>query len=73
MRIVIDGRELNEDERVRYLVEQLGWGESRARQRIRIGAGRSRGDIVRLEATKPLPPDISQSRRPLLMPKPKQG
>lgn len=65
MNIIIGGRELTEDEKIAYLVETFGWSESRARQRVHIGAGKSRGDVLRLEPTKPLNPDsATQSRRP---------
>lgn len=69
MKIIVEGRELNDEEKVAYLVREFGWSDSRARQRVLIGAGMSRGDVLRLEPTKPLvPPDASQSRRKAIIP-----
>ncbi|MBK8136406.1 MAG: hypothetical protein IPK52_11295 [Chloroflexi bacterium] len=70
MRIFVGGRLLNENEQIDYLMRVLGWDESRARQRVSIGLGKIRGDIVRLEPTKPLA-DPSLSKRPFNFPKPK--
>jgi len=71
LRIIVGGRHLNEEEQIDFLKRVLGWDESRARQRVSIGLGKLRGDIVRLEPTKPLPPDPSLSKRPFNFPKPK--
>jgi hypothetical protein len=65
MKITKGGRELTEDQQVRFLMKELGWSESRARQRVQIGSGNISGDIVWPEGMEPPPLDMSIFHRPV--------